>query len=128
MGVVVVGVMEGNMEFRPCIDIHNGSVKQIVGSSLSDTGSTAVDNFVSGMDAGYYAAMYKKDGFAGGHIIILNPEGSPYYEADLQQASKALEAFKGGMQAGGGINAGNAKKFLDMGASHVIFTSYVFMD
>ena len=62
------------MKFRPCIDIHNGSVKQIVGSSLSDTGSTAVDNFVSGMDAGYYAAMYKKDGFAGGHIIILNPE------------------------------------------------------
>ena len=128
MGVVVVGVMEGIMEFRPCIDIHNGSVKQIVGSSLSDTGSTAVDNFVSGMDAGYYAAMYKKDGFAGGHIIILNPEGSPYYEADLQQASKALEAFKGGMQAGGGINAGNAKKFLDMGASHVIVTSYVFRD
>ena len=116
------------MEFRPCIDIHNGSVKQIVGSSLNDTGSTAVDNFVSGMDAGYYADMYKKDGFAGGHIIILNPEGSPYYEADMQQASEALRVFSGGLQAGGGINPGNAKKFLDMGASHVIVTSYVFRD
>ncbi|MCI9079140.1 MAG: phosphoribosylformimino-5-aminoimidazole carboxamide ribotide isomerase [Lachnospiraceae bacterium] len=116
------------MEFRPCIDIHNGSVKQIVGSSLNDVRSTAVDNFVSGMDASYYAEMYKKDGFAGGHVIILNPEGSPYYEADMQQASKALSTFSGGMQAGGGINPGNAKKFLDMGASHVIATSYVFRD
>ena len=116
------------MEFRPCIDIHNGSVKQIVGSSLNDNSSTAVDNFVSGKDAAYYAGMYKEDGFTGGHIIILNPEGSQYYEADLQQASKALKAFRGGMQAGGGINTGNAKKFLDMGASHVIVTSYVFRD
>ena len=105
------------MEFRPCIDIHNGSVKQIVGSSLNDNSSTAVDNFVSGKDAAYYAGMYKEDGFTGGHIIILNPEGSQYYEADLQQASKALKAFRGGMQAGGGINTGNAKKFLDMGSS-----------
>ena len=116
------------MEFRPCIDIHNGSVKQLVGSSLNDNSSTAVDNFVSGKDAAYYAGMYKEDGFTGGHIIILNPEGSQYYEADLQQASKALKAFRGGMQAGGGINTGNAKKFLDMGASHVIVTSYVFRD
>ena len=116
------------MEFRPCIDIHNGSVKQIVGSSLNDNSSTAVDNFVSGKDAAYYAGMYKEDGFTGGHIIILNPEGSQYYEADLQQASKALKAFRGGMQAGGGINTGNAKKFLDMGAPHVIVTSYVFRD
>ena len=122
------GGMEIIMEFRPCIDIHNGSVKQIVGSSLNDAGSIAKDNFVSVMDAGYYASMYKKDGFRGGHIIILNSEGSQYYEADLVQASKALKAFNGGMQAGGGINPGNAKKFLDMGASHVIVTSYVFRD
>ncbi|MFG6394742.1 MAG: phosphoribosylformimino-5-aminoimidazole carboxamide ribotide isomerase [Lachnospiraceae bacterium] len=114
------------MEFRPCIDIHNGSVKQIVGSSLKDTGSTATDNFISGMDAGYYANMYKNDGFKGGHVIILNPEESPYYKADLAQAEKALKAFSGGMQAGGGINAYNALKFLNMGASHVIVTSYVF--
>ena len=116
------------MEFRPCIDIHNGSVKQIVGSSLKDTGSTAVDNFVSMADAAYYASMYKQDGLKGGHIIILNPPGSPYYEADMAQAAKALEAFNGGMQAGGGITSGNAVQFLDMGASHVIVTSYVFRD
>ena len=116
------------MEFRPCIDIHNGSVKQIVGSSLKDTGSTAVDNFVSMADAAYYASMYKQDGLKGGHIIILNPSGSPYYEADMAQAAKALEAFNGGMQAGGGITSGNAVQFLDMGASHVIVTSYVFRD
>lgn len=114
------------MEFRPCIDIHNGSVKQIIGSSLKDTGNAATDNFVSGMDAAYYADMYKKDGFKGGHIIILNPEESPYYKADFAQAEKALKAFSGGIQAGGGITAYNAAKFLDMGASHVIVTSYVF--
>lgn len=116
------------MEFRPCIDIHNGSVKQIVGASLKDNGDAAADNFVSGMDASYYASLYKEDGLPGGHIIILNPKGSPYYEADIVQAKKALKAFSGGMQAGGGINPDNAKKFLDMGASHVIVTSYVFRD
>lgn len=114
------------MEFRPCIDIHNGSVKQIVGASLKDTGSNAIDNFVSGMDAAYYASMYKKDGLKGGHIIILNPPGSQYYEADKAQAAQALKAFNGGMQAGGGITSGNALEFLGMGASHVIVTSYVF--
>lgn len=114
------------MEFRPCIDIHNGSVKQIIGSSLKDTGNAATDNFISVMDAAYYANMYKNDGFKGGHVIILNPEESPYYKADIEQAEKALKAFSGGMQAGGGITAYNAAKFLDMGASHVIVTSYVF--
>lgn len=116
------------MKFRPCIDIHNGAVKQIVGSSLKDEGSLAQDNFVSGKDAGYYAQMYKNDGFTGGHIIILNPAESSYYDADLSQARIALDAFKGGMQIGGGINPGNAEKFLDMGASHIIVTSYVFRD
>jgi len=116
------------MKFRPCIDIHNGSVKQIVGSSLKDDGSRAEDNFVSLKDAGYYAGMYKRDGFTGGHVIILNPAGSPYYEADIVQAEKALNTFRNGMQAGGGVNASNARMYLDMGASHVIVTSYVFRD
>lgn len=116
------------MNFRPCIDIHNGSVKQIVGSSLKDAKDHAQDNFVSLKDADYYAAMYKKDRLYGGHIIILNKAGSSFYEADIAQAAKALKAFKGGLQIGGGINADNACAFLDMGASHVIVTSYVFRD
>lgn len=116
------------MNFRPCIDIHNGAVKQIVGASLKDAGDLAKDNFVSLKDAGYYANMYKQDSLSGGHIIILNKAGSSFYDADIKQARKALMAFKGGMQIGGGINADNASKFLDMGASHVIVTSYVFRE
>ena len=116
------------MRFRPCIDIHNGSVKQIVGGSLADKGDFAVDNFVSEYDGAYYANLYKKYDLNGGHIIILNPKGSPHYEADLQQAFSALGAWQGGLQIGGGINDENAAMFLDKGASHVIVTSYVFRD
>ena len=47
------------MEFRPCIDIHNGKVKQIVGGSLIDQGDRAEENFVSGQDAAFYARLYK---------------------------------------------------------------------
>ena len=115
-----------SMKFRPCIDIHNGSVKQIVGGSLKDDNNQADNNFVSEYDASYYAKMYKHDGYSGGHIIILNPEGSEYYEKDLEQAKLALSAYPNAMQIGGGININNAEKFLDMGATHVIVTSYVF--
>ena len=116
------------MRFRPCIDIHNGSVKQIVGGSLADKGDFAVDNFVSEYDGAYYANLYKKYDLIGGHIIILNPKGSPHYEADLQQAFSALGAWEGGLQIGGGINDENAAMFLDKGASHVVVTSFVFRD
>ena len=71
------------MKFRPCIDIHNGSVKQIVGGSLQDQGSQAVDNFISEQDAAFYADKYKEAGLKGGHIILLNPAGSEYYEKDI---------------------------------------------
>ena len=84
------------MEFRPCIDIHNGKVKQIVGSSLRDKGNQAKENFVSEKDASYYADFYQKDGIRGGHIILLNPEGSEFYEATRRQAVKALLAYPGG--------------------------------
>lgn len=114
------------MRFRPCIDIHNGSVKQIVGGSLSDKNNFAVDNFVSEYDGAYYGKLYKSYGLSGGHIIILNPVGSEFYNADLEQAYSALSAFEGGLQIGGGINDENAAKFLDKGASHVIVTSFVF--
>lgn len=116
------------MRFRPCIDIHNGAVKQIVGGSLKDEADFATDNFVSELGADFYANLYKKSGITGGHIIILNPASSPYYEADVEQAKKALAAYPGGLQIGGGINADNAESFLALGASHVIVTSYVFRD
>ena len=116
------------MHFRPCIDIHNGCVKQIVGGSLKDSGNQAKENFVSTYDAAYYANLYKTDGLFGGHIILLNPAGSEYYDADLTQAQLALDAYPGGLMIGGGINADNAQAFIDAGASHVIVTSYVFKD
>lgn len=114
------------MEFRPCIDIHNGSVKQIVGSSLSDLGDYARENFVSGQDAAFYAKLYSQYGIKGGHVILLNKEGSPYYEETKKQALMALAAYPGGLQVGGGITDENAKLYLDSGASHVIVTSFVF--
>lgn len=114
------------MRFRPCIDIHNGKVKQIVGSSLKDEGGVAEDNFISELNADHYARLYKDKDLRGGHVIILNPRGSEYYDADLRQARLALKTFEGGLQIGGGITDENAADFLDMGASHVIVTSFVF--
>ena len=116
------------MEFRPCIDIHNGSVKQIVGGSLKDSGSEAVENFVSKQDASFFARLYRENGIRGGHVIMLNPAGSTYYEATKAQALAALAEFPGGLQIGGGITPENAGEYLAAGASHVIVTSYVFKD
>ena len=114
------------MEFRPCIDIHNGKVKQIVGSSLKDQGDAAKENFVADHDSTYYAKLYAEHHLKGGHIILLNGQDSTYYEATRQQALNALKAYPGGMQVGGGITAENAARFIAAGASHVIVTSYVF--
>ena len=116
------------MEFRPCIDIHNGKVKQIVGGSLKDEGNQAKENFVAEQDAAYFAEFYKKDKIRGGHIILLNPADSSYYKETKRQALLALHTYPGGMQVGGGIHAENAKEFIEAGASHVIVTSYVFKD
>ncbi|SCY02856.1 phosphoribosylformimino-5-aminoimidazole carboxamide ribotide isomerase [Butyrivibrio sp. INlla14] len=114
------------MRFRPCIDIHNGRVKQIVGSSLQDAGDKATENFSSLKGADFYARMYRELGLSGGHIIMLNPVESPYYESTKRQALAALSATPGLLQIGGGINSDNAQDFLDAGASHVIVTSYAF--
>ena len=114
------------MKFRPCIDIHNGKVKQIVGGTLQDSDNSAVDNFISDEGAEYYAKMYRQDDLLGGHIIILNPPDSEYYEDDLRQAKNALAVYPGGMQIGGGVNNTNAGQFIEAGASHVIVTSFVF--
>ena len=116
------------MEFRPCIDIHNGKVKQIVGGSLKDAGSRAEENFVSEQDAAFYARFYRESGIRGGHIILLNKEGSEFYEATKSQALLALAEYPGGLQVGGGIRDDNAAEYLEAGASHVIVTSYVFRD
>lgn len=116
------------MDFRPCIDIHNGSVKQIVGSSLRDFGDKAEENYVSEQDAAFYARLYREYEITNGHIILLNPVSSPYYEETKKQAFGALKAYPGGLQVGGGITPENAGEFLDAGASHVIVTSYVFKD
>ena len=114
------------MKFRPCIDIHNGKVKQIVGGSLTDEGNQAKQNFEATQGAEYFAKLYKNDGLKGGHVILLNPASSEYYNATKAQAVSALKAYPGGLQIGGGITAENAKEYLDAGASHVIVTSYVF--
>lgn len=113
------------MKFRPCIDIHDGRVKQLVGGTLADK-TGGVENFVSDKSAAEYARMYQQDNLRGGHVIILNAAGSSCYDASREQALEALSAYPGGLQIGGGIHAGNAAEYLDAGASHVIVTSFVF--
>lgn len=116
------------MKFRPCIDIHNGQVKQIVGGSLFDEKNQAEENFVSDQDAAWFAQLYQNKGLTGGHVILLNPSASEFFEETKKQALSALKSFPGGLQAGGGITAENASEYLEAGASHVIVTSYVFRD
>ncbi|MBR6384347.1 MAG: phosphoribosylformimino-5-aminoimidazole carboxamide ribotide isomerase [Lachnospiraceae bacterium] len=114
------------MKFRPCIDIHNGKVKQIVGSSLTD--NSAKENFISDKDSAYFAELYKDNDLYGGHVIILNKAGTDEYEASKKEAIKAFKEFPDGLQVGGGINDKNAAEFIEAGASHVIVTSYLFED
>lgn len=116
------------MRFRPCIDIHNGKVKQIVGSSLRDNDSTAVENFVSDHDAAWFARFYTKDGLKDGHVILLNPVSAPQYRQTREQAISALKETPGMFQLGGGVTPYNAAEFLNAGASKVIVTGYVFQD
>lgn len=113
------------MNFRPCIDIHNGSVKQIVGSSLSDTSSVS-ENYVSDKDSAYYAKLYADKGLKGGHVIILNKIGTDEYEASKEAALLAIKTTPNLLQVGGGINDENAASFIKEGASHIIVTSYLF--
>ena len=116
------------MKFRPCIDIHNGKVKQIVGVSLEESTDKAQENYVSEHDAAWFARFYAQDNLTGGHIIILNRGSSPEYKPSRDAAFEALKAAPGMFQVGGGITPYNADEFLDAGASKVIVTSYVFQD
>jgi phosphoribosylformimino-5-aminoimidazole carboxamide ribotide isomerase len=130
------------MKFRPCIDLHAGVVKQIVGSTLKDViaipateagtdcaaeakdkgdASSLSTNFSTERPAYEFAEMYKRDQLTGGHVIMLGP-------GNLEAAKSALQAYPGGLQVGGGINLDNALSWLEAGASHVIVTSFVFRD
>ncbi len=105
--------------FRPCIDLHDGRVKQIVGSTLVATGEAPRENFVSEHDAAYYAQLYARDALMGGHVIKLG-------QGNEAAALSALAAYPGGLQLGGGVTPDNAASYLAAGASHVIVTSYCF--
>ncbi len=107
--------------FRPCIDLHHGKVKQIVGASLSDDSGVLRTNFESEHPASFFAELYKKDDLRGGHIIMLGP-------GNEEAAISALKAYPSGLQAGGGIHAENASFYLNAGATHVIVTSWIFPD
>jgi phosphoribosylformimino-5-aminoimidazole carboxamide ribotide isomerase len=109
------------MNFRPCIDLHDGRVKQIIGGTLTDDNSQMQTNFESEHDSAYYAELYRKDGLRDGHVIMLGP-------GNREAARQALAAYPGGLQVGGGINCGNALEWLEAGASQVILTSYIFAD
>ena len=109
------------MRFRPCIDIHQGVVKQIVGGTLNGASQKVIENFVAEEDAAYFAEMFKRDKLTGGHVIMLGP-------GNENEALKAIHAYPNGLQIGGGITADNAAFFLEQGATHVIVTSYVFRD
>lgn len=107
------------MKFRPCIDLHDGKVKQIVGETLND--DQLVENFVSEHSSRYYAEKFQQDHLRGGHVIMLGPNNET-------AAKEALSAYPGGLQVGGGITTENASQYLEAGASHVIVTSYIFKD
>jgi phosphoribosylformimino-5-aminoimidazole carboxamide ribotide isomerase len=105
--------------FRPCIDLHQGVVKQIVGGTLDDATGTAQTNFESAQSASYFATKYREDGLRGGHVIKLGP-------GNEEAAIEALAAYPGGLQLGGGVTVENAAHYLEAGASHVIVTSALF--
>jgi phosphoribosylformimino-5-aminoimidazole carboxamide ribotide isomerase len=109
------------MKFRPCIDLHQGKVKQIVGETLNQDNRPVVENFVSEYDSSHYAEMFKRDRLTGGHIIMLG-------KGNEEAARQALQAYPGGLQIGGGITSENAASYLEQGATHVIVTSYIFRE
>lgn len=107
--------------FRPCIDLRDGKVVQIVGGTLGNDPAAVRTNFISQRPAAWFAELYQRDGLTGGHVIMLGP-------GNEAEARSALAAYPGGLQIGGGVNVTNARSWLDAGASHVIVTSWVFRD
>ncbi|PSS22441.1 hypothetical protein M430DRAFT_65607 [Amorphotheca resinae ATCC 22711] len=106
-------------KFRPCIDLHSGQVKQIVGGTLTTTSADLKTNYVSKLPAGHFAKLYKDNGLEGAHVIMLGP-------GNEDAAKEALAEWKGGLQVGGGITDKNAKQWIEWGAERVIITSFLF--
>ena len=115
----MVFLRQAMTKFRPCIDLHHGKVKQIVGGTLRDNGAGPTENFVSEQSAAWYAQKYRADDLRGGHVICLGP-------GNETAAKDAVAAWPGGLQVGGGITPENATSWLNAGASHVIVTSALF--
>ncbi|KAK6414732.1 Enzyme that catalyzes the fourth step in the histidine pathway, partial [Oleoguttula sp. CCFEE 5521] len=108
-------------KFRPCIDLHAGHVKQIVGGSLTTTATDLQTNFTSEHPASYYASLYQTHNLTGGHVIKLGPGNDG-------AAREALSTWHDGLQVGGGITNANAKEWVEAGAEKVIITSFLFPD
>ncbi|OJJ64859.1 hypothetical protein ASPSYDRAFT_140277 [Aspergillus sydowii CBS 593.65] len=106
-------------QFRPCIDLHSGQVKQIVGGTLSNVESDLKTNYVSKLPAGHYASLYQKHNLRGGHVVKLGPGND-------DAAKEALRTWPGGLQVAGGITDENAQYWIDQGADKVIITSFLF--
>ncbi|QSZ34757.1 hypothetical protein DSL72_007615 [Monilinia vaccinii-corymbosi] len=106
-------------KFRPCIDLHSGQVKQIVGGTLTTAASDLKTNYVSKLPAGHFAKLYKEHGLTGAHVIMLGP-------GNEEAAKEAVGEWKNGLQVGGGITDENAKQWIDWGAERVIITSFLF--
>lgn len=98
--------------FRPCIDLHAGQVKQIVGGTLSTTESELKTNYISKHPSEYFAQLYRDANLLGAHVIMLGP-------GNEAAARKALAAWPGGLQIGGGITDSNAKEWIEAGAERV---------
>ncbi|KAL1842740.1 hypothetical protein VTJ49DRAFT_4378 [Mycothermus thermophilus] len=105
--------------FRPCIDLHAGQVKQIVGGTLDSKTTTLQTNFVSPHPPSHFAHLYRDNGLTGAHVIMLGP-------GNQDAAREALAAWPGGLQVGGGITDANAQEWIDAGAEKVIITSFLF--
>lgn len=121
IGIITYREVSGNVKLRPCIDLHQGKVKQIVGDTLGHKDKEVVENFISEHDSSYFAAKFQQDALTGGHVIMLG-------QGNEEAALGALQAYPGGLQIGGGITPLTAAQYLDNGASHVIVTSYIFKD
>ncbi|TAQ83573.1 hypothetical protein B7494_g8108 [Chlorociboria aeruginascens] len=106
-------------KFRPCIDLHSGQVKQIVGGTLTTASADLKTNYISTLPARYFAKLYRENGLDGAHVIMLGP-------GNEAAAKEALAEWKGGLQVGGGITDQNAKQWIEWGAERVIITSFLF--
>ncbi|KAK1751707.1 1--5-methylideneamino imidazole-4-carboxamide isomerase [Echria macrotheca] len=105
--------------FRPCIDLHAGQVKQIVGGTLDSASSELKTNFISPHPPAYFARLYREHNLTGAHVIMLGP-------GNTEAAREALREWPGGLQVGGGVDEGNARGWVEAGAEKVIITSYLF--